>query len=231
MSFGVVIAAAGQGTRMNAQISKQYLKLSNRPILAHTISLFENHPQIDQIVVVVADNEIDYCQREIIDPFFNSSNSSVKLVAGGKTRRQSVFAGLKAFSPAINYVLIHDGVRPLLPVKLIDKIIGELKKHPAVTLGISLRDTVKRVDNNFFVKETPPRSELVAIQTPQGFNYNLILKAHETVSEDIKVTDDVSLVEKLNQPVRVIQGSQENIKITTPLDLTIAESILKKREL
>jgi len=226
MSFGVVIPAAGQGKRMNTRINKQYLILNDRPVLAHTIDLFFHHPGIAQLVVVVREDEMDYCRQKIIDKYFNSS---VKLVAGGKTRRQSVFAGLKAFSPAIDYVIIHDGSRPLLPRNLIDETIEAVVEHRAITMGVNLKDTIKKTDDQGFVLETPLRSELVSIQTPQAFAYKIIMQAHREVPENIMVTDDASLVEHLGLPVKVIRGSYENIKITTPMDLVIAETILKKR--
>ncbi len=228
MAVGVLIPAAGQGRRMNCIINKQYLILLDRPILAHTVTLFSEHPEVREIVVVVREEEMNYCRVNILNRFFNRP---IKLIAGGKTRRESVYAGLKAFSPAIDYVIIHDGARPLLPYKLIDQVISEVKEHQAVTTGVRLKDTIKKITGDSFVISTPSREEFRAIQTPQAFLYSLIIKAHLDIPEDFMVTDDASLVEELGVPVKVINGSEENIKVTTPLDLVVAETILKNRGL
>ncbi len=226
MRIGVVIPAAGQGKRMKTAVNKQYLTLIGRPVLVHTIELFSANPEIDQIIVVVREDERKYCQNEIINKYFKIP---IKLVAGGETRRQSVFNGLKAFSPAIDYVIIHDGARPLLPGNLLDSFIGSLGRYKALTMGVNVKDTIKRINNNKLVVETLDRNSLISIQTPQGFNYNLIMEAHRRVSEDKKVTDDSSLVELIGYQVKVFKGSYENIKITTPFDLALAELILKNR--
>lgn len=226
MSVGVVIPAAGQGKRMNCIINKQYLTLLDRPILAHTLALFTDHPEIQEIVVVVREEEMNYCRANVLNKYFNRS---IKLIAGGRTRRESVYAGLKAFSPAIDYVIIHDGARPLLPVKIIDEVIREVKEYKAVTTGVRLKDTIKRVTDDSFVIATPPRKEFMAIHTPQAFLYSIILKAHQNIPDDFMVTDDASLVEELGIPVKVINSSEENIKVTTPLDMVVAENILKNR--
>ncbi len=226
MPFGVVIPAAGQGKRMISKLNKQYLTLLGLPVLAHTIALFSDYPGIEELVVVVREEELDFCRENVLKKYFNRP---IKLIAGGRTRRESVYAGLKAFSPAIDYVIIHDGARPLLPTTIISEVIREVKEHIAVTTGIRLKDTIKRLTDNNYVAETPPRNELVAIQTPQAFLYKTILKAHQETESDLMVTDDASLVEELGVQVKVIKGSEENIKVTTPLDMVVAENILKNR--
>lgn len=227
MSIGVVIPAAGQGKRMNTNIKKQFIQLLGLPVLAHTLSVFINNTKIDQIILVVHVDEIDYCKNNIINKYFDSR---IKIVAGGKTRRESVFAGLKAFSPVIDYVIIHDGARPLLTQDLLNKVIKSLTTNTAVTVGTRLKDTIKRIDGHKIVQETPERSSLIAIQTPQAFLYEIIMEAHRKVPAEQPVTDDASLIEYVNKQVKVIEGSYENIKITTPLDLIIAENILKQRK-
>jgi len=226
MSTGVIIPAAGQGKRMRNSINKQYLTLYDRPVLAHTIDLFNNYPGITQIVVVVAEEEIDYCQAKIIDKYFDKS---IKLVAGGKTRRHSVFEGLKAFSPATDYILVHDGSRPLLPEHLIGRVIKAVKEYHALAVGVELKDTIKKRNSEGYITETLTRDEFVSIQTPQAFDYQIIMKAHQEIASEVPVTDDASLVEAIGISVKVISGSYENIKITTPMDLLVAETILKKR--
>ncbi len=227
MSIGVVIPAAGQGKRMKSNIKKQFMELLGRPVLAHTLSVFINNTKIDQIIIVVNVDEIDYCKKNIINKF---SDSRVKIIAGGESRRESVFAGLKALSPVIDYVIIHDGARPLLTQDLLNKVIKSLKIHSAITVGTSLKDTVKRIDKQQIVQDTPERSSLMAIQTPQAFLYDIIMEAHQNVPKEQPVTDDASLLEYIGKEIKIIEGSYENIKITTPLDLVIAENILRQRK-
>lgn len=228
MSNGVVIPAAGQGKRMNSKVNKLYIELMGRPVLAHTLSVFISNNSIDQIIVVTAADEIDYCRENIINKYFKKN---VELVAGGKTRRESVFAGLQAFSPAIDYVIIHDGARPLLTQDLLNDVIDALKEYKAVSLGTRLKDTVKEVDGKNTVLKTPDRSSLMAVQTPQAFLYRELLEAHEKVPHNYPVTDDASLLEYMDKRVKIIEGSEENIKITTSIDLLIAEKILERRDL
>ncbi len=227
MSIGVVIPAAGQGKRMKSNFKKQFIQLLGRPVLTHTLSVFINNTKIDQIIVVVNVDDIEYCKNNIINKF---SDSRIKIVAGGKIRRESVFAGLKAFSPVIDYVIIHDGARPLLTQDLLNKVIKSLTIHTAIAVGTGLKDTVKRIDKHKIVRDTPERSSLMAIQTPQAFLYDIIMEAHRNVPEEQPVTDDASLLEYIDKKVKIVEGSYENIKITTPLDLIIAENILRQRK-
>lgn len=227
MSIGVVIPAAGQGSRMNSQTNKQYLSLAGRPVLAHTITLFSDNPQVKEIVVVVRQEEIKYCREKLIKKYFNNKN--IRIIAGGETRRESVFAGLRVFSPAINYVIIHDGARPVLPVSIVKKVMLAVRENDAVSVGVKPKNTIKRVDKKGYVIETLDRGELISIQTPQAFARELIMKAHQEIDSEMKITDDAALVEVLGYQVKIINGSEENIKITTPEDMFIAESILENR--
>src|SRR5690554_1854836 len=227
MAFGALIPAAGQGKRMRSSIKKPYLILDDRPVLAHAIELFSGHDNIKEIVVVVNKNEMEYCQDRIINKYFDIP---IMLIAGGKTRRESVYAGLKVFSPAIDYVIIHDGVRSLMPAKLVDRIMKAVKKYQAVITGIEVTDTIKEVAEDGFVIDTPARDKLWAIQTPQAFLYEIIMKAHREVPDRLKVTDDASLLEEIGVAVKVIKGSKKNIKITRPLDMVLAERLLQDEE-
>ncbi|MFW6029132.1 MAG: 2-C-methyl-D-erythritol 4-phosphate cytidylyltransferase [Halanaerobiales bacterium] len=226
MKIGVIVPAAGQGKRMKKDINKQYLQLGDRPLLAHTLDIFSKNTNIEQIIAVVSEDEINYCQKNIIN---NYDFTEVKLVAGGETRQQSVYAGLMAFSPAINYVIIHDGARPLLSQNLLNKVIDKLKEYNAITTGVPVKDTIKTVDNNYFIKNTLKRDKLRAIQTPQAFSYELICKAHESYNGNLDATDDASLVEALGHKVKLIKGEYSNLKVTTPIDLVYAESILERK--
>lgn len=225
MNIGAIIPAAGQGKRMQRDINKQYLQLGDRPLLAHTLEVFANNNKIDQIIVVVREDEIDYCQKNILNKY---GFEDFKLVAGGETRQQSVYAGLTAFSSATNYVIIHDGARPLISKDLLNKVIDKLSKYKALTTAIPVKDTIKIVNRENFVQKTPDRDSLRAIQTPQAFDYDLVYKAHKNFDSNMNVTDDASLVEKMGHKVKVIKGENSNIKITTPIDLVYAQNILNK---
>ncbi|MFW5986005.1 MAG: 2-C-methyl-D-erythritol 4-phosphate cytidylyltransferase [Halanaerobiales bacterium] len=227
MRIGAVIAAAGRGQRMGTEVNKQYLALAGRPILARTLDVFYNYPRVEEINVVVACQDKEYCRQNIIEEY---NFQTVKLVAGGKTRRESVFTGLKAFSPAIDYVIIHDGARPLLKEELLHRIICSLDENDAVSAGVPVKDTIKFRDEEGFVEKTPHRKRLTAIQTPQAFALNLILKAHQSISLSEEISDDASLVEKLGGRVKIIEGDYENLKVTTPVDLILARAILNRRE-
>ncbi|MEO1815955.1 MAG: 2-C-methyl-D-erythritol 4-phosphate cytidylyltransferase [Acetobacterium sp.] len=222
----VIIPAAGLGRRMNASVSKQYLQLNGKPILAHTLDAFEKCPLIDEIVLVINPEELDLCQEQVIGAY---SYNKIKLVAGGDTRQESVFAGLKAVNPQTRIVMIHDGARPLIRQSVIRKSIEETLKHRATVVGVPAKNTIKVINEEGFVEDTPDRNYLVEIQTPQTFDYDLIKEAHQKALESGVVgTDDAFLVEWLKIPVKIVVGDYTNIKITTPEDLTIAEAIIKQ---
>jgi 2-C-methyl-D-erythritol 4-phosphate cytidylyltransferase len=224
--ISVIIPAAGLGRRMNASISKQYLQLNGKPILAHTLDVFEKCPLIDEIVLVINPDELELCQEQVIGAY---SYTKIKLVAGGDTRQESVYAGLKAVNPRTRIVLIHDGARPLIRQSVIRKSIEETLKHRATVVGVPAKNTIKVINEDGFVEDTPDRNYLVEIQTPQTFDYDLIKEAHQKALEYGAVgTDDAFLVEWLKIPVKIVVGDYTNIKITTPEDLTIAESIIKQ---
>ncbi|OXS27196.1 MAG: 2-C-methyl-D-erythritol 4-phosphate cytidylyltransferase [Acetobacterium sp. MES1] len=222
----VIIPAAGLGRRMKASVSKQYLQLNGKPVLAHTLDVFEKCSLIDEIVLVINPEEQQLCQDQVIGVY---SYSKIKLVAGGDTRQESVYAGLKAVNPQTRIVLIHDGARPLIRESVICKSIEETIKHRATVVGVPAKNTIKVISDDGFVEATPDRNYLVEIQTPQTFDYDLIKEAHQKALESgVSGTDDAFLVEWLKVPVKIVVGDYTNIKITTPEDLTIAESIIKR---
>jgi 2-C-methyl-D-erythritol 4-phosphate cytidylyltransferase len=223
MKVAAVIAAGGRGRRMNSTLSKQFLMLKGRPILYYTLNTFESLQEIDEIILVVGSSDIIYAQREILMPY---RFRKVKLVEGGKERQDSVYNGLRSCSPQTDIVVIHDGVRPFVTRKIILDSIEAAKKYRAVGVGVPVKDTIKVVDKGFILN-TPDRKTLWAIQTPQTFEYSLILKAHEEARKSgFYGTDDTVLVERLGFPVRMIEGAYENIKITTPEDMIVAEAFL-----
>ena len=225
MNVHVLIPAAGAGRRMGGDTNKQYLLLAGRPILAHTISLFENHPAVSGITLVAPSEEIKFCQDDIVTPYGFSKVSQI--VAGGKERQDSVRNGLRACSAAADdIVLIHDGVRPLLPSKLINTVIATVAAQGAALVAVPAKDTIKVVVDGR-VKQTPDRSTLWQAQTPQAFRYELIASAHEKAyKEGYQATDDAQLAEWAGHPVAVVEGDYRNLKITTPEDLLLAESFI-----
>jgi len=214
---------------MKRGVSKPYLLLAQKPILAHTLSPFEASPLVDEVIVIVAPGEVEYCQREVIEAFHISKVNQV--LAGGKERQDSIWEGLKRVPPDCEIVIIHDGARPLATRRFIESSIEAARRYGAVVTAIPLKDTVKMVSREREVIETPSRHMLMAIQTPQTFQFALIRKAYEKAYRDgFYGTDDSSLVERIGIKVRVIPGMYENLKITTPEDLILAEALLERRK-
>ncbi|WP_114638881.1 2-C-methyl-D-erythritol 4-phosphate cytidylyltransferase [Desulfofalx alkaliphila] len=225
-----VIAAAGTGSRMGTKTKKQYLELNKLPILVHTLNLFEHCSLIDGITLVVGREEISWCQEEIVAKFNYSKVLSV--VPGGDHRQQSVYRGLMAV-PARDedLVVIHDGARPLLTEDLLTNAVLKAREVNAVVIAVPVKDTIKWADGRGRVTQTPPRDSLWAAQTPQIFNCKLLKEAHKrALAKGFVGTDDASLVEDLGHAVHLVPGSYENIKITTPEDLLLAEEIIKRRK-
>lgn len=221
----VVIVSAGKGSRMKANINKQFLKIGNKEVIAHTIDKFYNNENIDEIVIVIREDEKEYFQETIINKY---GYKGIKISFGGKERQDSVYNGLKVVDENCEIVLIHDGARPFVTNEIIKTSIETAKEYKSVIVGVPVKDTIKIVDENQNVCETPNRSKLWSIQTPQVFDYPLIMKAHKKAKdEEFYGTDDSTLMEYLGYTVKVIEGSYNNIKITTPEDLKIGNEILK----
>ena len=224
----VVIVTAGRGSRMKADINKQFLKLKGKEVIAHTIDKFYNNKNIDEIVVVVKEDEADFFRRNIIDKY---GYKNIKIAFGGKERQDSVFNGLKAVNERCDIVLIHDGARPFVTDEIIKNSIECAKKNKCVIVGVPVKDTIKIINKDNEVCDTPNRSTLWSIQTPQVFEYLSIIKAHKIAKEKSYYgTDDSMLMEYLGYNVKVIEGSYNNIKITTPEDLKIGEEILNENK-
>lgn len=228
-----IITAAGKGTRLKSNISKQFLNIYDKPILAHTLSVFEKTPKVDVIYISVPKDYIESCQKDIVDRY---SFSKVRgLVVGGSHRQASVFNALSSIPPDSNIVLIHDGVRPLVtPDEIgmtIKRLINDNKKDPevkGVILAAPAKETVKKISGHT-IDSTIPRDTVWHAQTPQTFFYREIIEAHrKAAEEDFIGTDDASLVERMGWKVNVVRGRHENIKITTPIDLFLAELFMNK---
>jgi 2-C-methyl-D-erythritol 4-phosphate cytidylyltransferase len=227
MNVVVLIPAAGMGRRMGAAVNKQYLPLDDRPILAHTIALFDNHPRVDRIHVIIPAAEMAQCRAEVLEPC--DFRKVDELIAGGAERQDSVRNGLLACGAETDdIVLIHDGVRPLLPAILVDQVIDRVVAEGACVVGVPVKDTIKQVQGSR-ITGTPDRRLLWQAQTPQAFRFGQILRAHEQAVEDgFCGSDDASLVERLGLPVSIVEGSYRNIKITTPEDLLLARAFLAR---
>jgi 2-C-methyl-D-erythritol 4-phosphate cytidylyltransferase len=222
---GVVIVAAGTGSRMKMEINKQFIKLNEKEIIAYTIEKFYKHKNIQDIVVVIKEEEAEFFKENILKKY---KFENIKIAYGGNERQDSVYNGLKLLDNKCDTVLIHDGARPFVSGYTIDKSIEEVKKHKAVVVGVRVKDTIKVINDKNDIIDTPDRSKLWAVQTPQTFDYNILLKSYEDAFEHgFYGTDDAMLVERIGYKVKMVEGSYNNIKITTQEDIDIGNQILK----
>lgn len=219
----VIILAGGKGKRMGSKVSKQFIEIKDKPILYYTLKKFIDNINIDKIVLVLPKDEIEYCKKEVLEKY---SLNVDKIVEGGTERQDSVYNALKSINDT-DIVLIHDGARPIISDKLINDGISYAKLYGAAAPGVMPKDTIKVKNKESFSINTPDRSTLVAIQTPQVFKYENILKCHEEVKKngDI-VTDDTMVAEKYGYKVYLYDGEYTNIKITTPDDIILAERLV-----
>lgn len=220
-----IVLAAGQGKRMKSAVQKQFLELRGYPVLYYALKAFEESIA-DQIILVTGAEEISYCKKEIVERY--GFQKVTKIVAGGKERYHSVYAGLQAAGET-DYVLIHDGARPFVSQEIIVRTLQGAKEQGACAAGMPVKDTIKLVDKTGFTESTPDRSKVWMIQTPQTFSYPLILAAYQKLitleeqGQGIMVTDDAMVLETMcGRRTKLVEGSYDNIKITTPSDLKIA---------
>lgn len=225
-AWGAVIVAAGQGKRMGTAESKQYLQLQGKPILVHTLEVFEQMAEVAEIALVVGEGDVQRCLA------WRDQYGLAKLrhvVAGGAERQHSVALGAGALDSGLQWVMVHDGVRPLVCVEDIRTCCQAAEQSGAAVLAVPVKDTIKQVEGGL-IEGTPDRSKLWAIQTPQAFRRELLEQAHrQAAMEGFLGTDDASLVERLGAAVAVAEGSYTNIKITTPEDLPWAELLLAQQ--
>ncbi|MCI5919834.1 MAG: 2-C-methyl-D-erythritol 4-phosphate cytidylyltransferase [Roseburia sp.] len=223
--YTAIVLAAGVGKRMNSKIQKQYMLLGGKPVLFYALDAFEKS-RVDEIILVVGKGEIEYCRKEIVEKY--KFHKVTKIVEGGKERYHSVYEGLKAIDTA-DYVLIHDGARPFLNQQILARAMEAVKQYQACVVGMPVKDTIKITTEDGFSKETPERKHVWMIQTPQCFSYPLIFDVYQKMlqNEDTTITDDAMVLEKVKGlPVKMVEGSYRNIKITTPEDLLVAEAYL-----
>ncbi|MFN9175858.1 MAG: 2-C-methyl-D-erythritol 4-phosphate cytidylyltransferase [Synechocystis sp.] len=223
----LLIPAAGSGKRMGSSQNKLLLELLNKPLLSWTLKAAAAAQTIEWIGIIG--------QPYDFDAFTHLLNSlalakPVALIVGGETRQVSVFNGLQALPPGAKSVLIHDGARCLATADLFDRCTEALNTCQGLIAAIPVKDTIKVVDDHGWIEATPDRRQLWAAQTPQGFEVALLKTCHQWGKEqDWEVTDDAALLEKCGHPVKIVPGEETNLKITTPVDLAIAEFILRQR--
>lgn len=245
-----VVLAAGRGKRMGAAVPKQFLEVQGKPLLYYSLAVFEQSGLMDDIILVTAAESIDYCRREVVEKYGFRKVTAV--VEGGAERYHSVWNALqtieesdpaggddpKAVAEDGSYIFIHDGARPFVDQDIIRRAYEEVRRSRACVVGMPVKDTIKVADEQGFIVSTPKRSLVWQIQTPQVFASELIIPAYrevigreqELLAQGVQITDDAMVVEMMTgRPVRLVKGSYENIKVTTPEDLTLAEVFAREK--
>ena len=226
-TYTAVVLAAGKGSRMQSKVKKQFMKLLGKPMVYYDLLEFQESP-VDEIILVTGRESIDYCRKQIVEKY--GFTKVKEIVAGGKERYESVYEALKVAS--MDYVLIHDGARAFLDEEIISRSMKGVAEYKACVIGMPVKDTIKIVDKDQYAIETPKRSLIWQIQTPQCFITDEIRQAYEKMmAEEAKnITDDAMVMEQFgDRRVKLIEGSYENIKITTPEDIVIGKALLKMR--
>ena len=213
---------------MQHAVKKPYLKLAQKPILTHTIQRFEQNSAVDAIFVIVDEMDFAACAATVLEPY--SFTKVQPLVAGGATRQASVQNGIYALPADIDFVIVHDGVRPFVTNETIFACLAAADEYGAAVAAVPVKDTIKVANQDCFVLETPVRERLWAVQTPQVFRKSLLVEAHQIAQQrQLTATDDAALVEQLGFPVKLVHGNYENLKITTQVDLQIAAVLLENQ--
>lgn len=232
-----IVLAAGQGKRMNSTVRKQYLLIHEKPVLYYTLKAFEDS-FIDEIVLVVGEGETDYCRDIFINEYRFSKITDI--IVGGKERYHSVYNALlwvEQKQKNDSYVFIHDGARPFVTNDILERTYDKVATQGACIVGVPVKDTIKVIDEHGVVQTTPDRNTLWAVQTPQAFSFRKIKAAYDKLMyEEMRgtlkkaITDDAMVMESYGDvSVCIAEGSYDNIKITTPEDMLLAEQILKKK--
>jgi 2-C-methyl-D-erythritol 4-phosphate cytidylyltransferase len=223
-----IIPAGGQGKRFGTQLPKQYVEIAGTPLIVHTLRKFDPAYGINGgIIIPVPTADIDFVREEIVARY--GIKGVIAVLAGGRERQDSVRAGLEALPADTEIVAVHDAVRPFVSTEMIRKVIEQAALNSAATLGVPVKDTVKRVDAGNSVVGTVDRKDLWLTQTPQAFRRTVIIHAYKSAYEDgVYATDEASLVERVGVTVKMVLGSYENIKITTAEDLDFAQFLMKR---
>ena len=232
-----IVLAGGSGSRMNSDIPKQYMEIWDKPILYYSLKTFEES-FIDEIVLVVSEKDLPYCKTNIVDKY--NFKKITKIVAGGKERYNSVYNGLQAISSDENNqkitpntnIFIHDGARPCVTIEILEKCLETVKKTRACVVAVPVKDTIKIVDEKGYAVSTLDRNSLWQIQTPQVFSYEVIKNAYDSLMHLVTIkgiTDDAMVVEHYsNIKVKMVEGSYDNIKVTTQGDIEILKNYFQK---
>ncbi len=235
MKTVAVVLAAGSGSRMNSDVKKQFMELGGKPLVYYSLKAFEESI-IDDIILVVSRGDVEYAKKEIVQKYKFDKVTAV--VEGGLARYHSVRLGLMAADEDCDYAFIHDGARPFINRELIMRTLTAVKEYKACVVGMPAKDTIKIADEKGFAATTPDRSLMWTVQTPQAFSYKMILDLYrrldreegELMNKGITITDDAMVVEYFTDTkVKLVEGSYDNIKITTPEDIVVAEAILARR--
>lgn len=235
MKTTAIVLAAGSGSRMNSNVKKQYMEICGKPLILYALEAFEKS-FIDEIILVLPANDIDYVTKNIVEP---AGFSKIKaIVQGGSTRYHSVRLGLLAASKDTEAVFIHDGARPFIDEAMLTRALDAVREYGACVIGMPAKDTIKIADSDGYADTTPDRDKTWIIQTPQVFLYPEILdlyeelnsREQELIDKGVNVTDDAMVMETFGtRKVKLVEGSYENIKITTPIDICFAESIISNK--
>lgn len=231
--YAAIVLSAGTGSRMQSDIPKQYMDLNGYPVIYYSLKAFQDS-MVSSIVLVTGKDDVEYCWKEIVEKYHLDKVKTV--IPGGAERYNSVYEGLKAVE-GVDYVLIHDGARPMLDQDIIKNSLQAVMEYKACVVGMPVKDTIKISDRDGYSESTPQRSLVWAIQTPQSFSYPLIRGAYEKVFNDMEksvevpqITDDAMVVEYATDTrVKLVEGNYRNIKITTPEDLNMAAIFLRKK--
>jgi len=218
----LVVPAAGQGSRMGGT-PKQFRLLGGSPVLLQTLRVFDRHPRVGSMIIAVAETEVEGIRKLLGEA---GLRARVQVVAGGETRQASVHAALKAVPVDVEFVLVHDAVRPFVPTSVIEEVIASAQAHGAAVPAVPVADTLRRAEGGVF-GETVPREGLYLVQTPQGFRRALLEDAYARAT--VEVTDDAALVQALGHPIRLVVGDRANVKLTTPDDWALAEALWGRR--
>lgn len=226
MNITAVIVAAGIGARMGGPVNKHLLLLAGKPVLAHTLAVFEACPVVDNVILVGGLDRLAVYQQMVMDFGFAKVSA---VVAGGETRQESCEKGLAQAANA-DIVIMHDGARPLVTVRMIAETVEEAGRHGAAIVAVPVKDTIKQGDTDGFVTATLERTLLWQVQTPQTFRIDILRRAQQAAHGVFTGTDDAALVERLGLPVKIVPGDYGNLKVTTPDDLVVAEYLLSLRQ-
>ncbi len=218
-----IVLAAGKGKRMGTELPKQFLNIHDKPVLYYSLKAFQDNASIKEVILVIGEEYQKYCREHILKPY--GLTKVTKMVEGGAERYDSVYAGLKACGHC-DYVFIHDGARPFVTDEIINRCMESVREFKACVVGMPVKDTIKISDESGYIEATPSREKVWLVQTPQVFEYELIYQAYKKMIavDAFGITDDAMVVEAFgNQKVKLVTGSYENIKITTPEDIKIAQ--------